>query len=406
MVISTTPRQPDQKRIAIVGASVAGVAAAEALSKGGFLGTVDVFDSETSLPYDRPPLSKQFALGTCNVEKLQFYDIEGWDRLGATLHLGLKVAAIEEKGRRLRLSDGRSFENDGLIIATGAEPINLKVLKGRENVISLRTLCDGQRLATALKSSRRLAIVGSGFIGLEVAAVAASLDIDVTVIERSPLPMEARLGKIVAKRILDLHQRHNINFLRGRTVASAEGGVKVETLVLDDGTRLDIDTVLVGIGVRPALAWLENSGIALSDGIVCDDHGRTNLSAVYAAGDAASWLNSLFNEQMRLEHWTTAREQGQHVAQCLIRELAGESSHEMVFDHVPYVWSDQYGLKIQTVGRFLPNDVFRIDHDEPENNRFAGSYWRNDKIRGAIAINMPKQLMSYRKEIISQYKGV
>ncbi|MBC2775255.1 FAD-dependent oxidoreductase [Rhizobium sp. AQ_MP] len=394
------------KRIAIVGASVAGVAAAEALSKAEFKGSIDVFDADPELPYDRPPLSKQFASGDWNEEKLRFHDQAWWQEIGATLRLGCRVAGLEASGRRLRLADGSRVENDGLVIATGAEPVTLECLAGRRNVSALRTLADGRLLGEALRNAHHLAIIGSGFIGLEVAAIASSLGLKVTVIEMSAMPMGARLGVEVAKRILSLHERHGIRFRCGRTVVSADGSAEVRSLTLDDGTTVNTDHVLVGVGVRPALEWLRHSGIVIDNGIFCDAHGRTSLPAVYAAGDAASWMNPLFAEQMRVEHWTTAREQGQHLAPYLLRELYGGSAEQASFEHVPYVWSDQYGLKIQIVGRFMPSDTFRVDHDEPDSGRFAGSYWRGDKLRGGVAINMPKQIMSYRKEILSQFKSM
>lgn len=402
----TAPTYMASKRIAIVGASVAGVAATEALLKAGFTGSIEVFDADNELPYDRPPLSKQFASGDWNEEKLRFHNQEGWNKMGATLRLDCRVAGVEANGRRLRLADGSSVDNDGLVIATGAEPITLQCLAGRRNVSALRTLVDGRLLGEALRNSQDLAIIGSGFIGLEVAAIARSLGLNVTVIEMSPMPMEARLGSEVARRILGLHAKQGIRFLCGRTVASAADNTEVKSLALNDGTIVKTDHVLVGVGVRPALEWLRHSGIVIDNGIFCDAHGRTSLPAVYAAGDVASWMNPLFDERMRVEHWTTAREQGQHLAACLLRELDGESAGQASFEHVPYVWSDQYGLKIQIVGRFLPSDTFRIDHEEPDSDRFAGSYWRGDQLRGGITINMPKQIMSYRKEILSQFKSM
>lgn len=397
----TSPTNGSRPRIAIVGASVAGVAAAEAIARTGFDGSVDIFDAQDELPYDRPPLSKQFALGAWNEDRLRFHDADRWNEIGATLWLGCEVVSVGEGGRRLSLFDGSTFTNDGLIIATGAAALSLPCLSGRSNVSSLRTLADGRQLSDALRHASSLAIVGSGFIGLEVAAVASSLGISVTIVEVAALPMAARLGETAAKRIRQLHEDHDVRFLCGRTVTAVEGEHQVTALVLDDGTRVAADYVLVGIGVRPALDWLEGSGIAVENGIVCNEHGRTSLANVYAAGDAASWINPLFKERMRLEHWTTAREQGQHAALALLAELEGSSGRSVPFDHIPYVWSDQYGLKIQTVGRFLPSDTFRVDLDDPTANRFAGSYWRSGRLRGAIAINLPKQIMSYRRELQS-----
>ncbi len=397
---------PNSTRIAIVGASVAGVAAAEALRASAFRGRIDLVDAQHELPYDRPPLSKQFAAGLWDEARLHFGDMGRWRELDVTLRLGCRVVELSRQGRSVVLADGRSLDNDALIIATGADARPLPMLAGYRNAGMLRTLGDARRLRAALRSAKSICLVGSGFIGLEVAAVAVSLGIAVGIVEIAPQPLAARLGAVAARRIQALHERHGVRFFCGRSVAAVEGGDTISALLLDDGARVPADYVLAGVGVVPAVGWLAGSGLAVVDGISCDAFGRTSLPLVYAAGDAAAWAHPATEQQRRIEHWTTARAQGKKAAANLLAELGESAPAAEPLTDIPYAWSDQYGLKVQLVGQPSPAADFRIDFDDAATGFFAGSYWHAGGMTGAVAINQPARVIAYRKALLGSRMAI
>jgi 3-phenylpropionate/trans-cinnamate dioxygenase ferredoxin reductase subunit len=259
----------------------------------------------------------------------------------------------------------------------------------------LRTLDDATALRDLLGANPKVVVIGAGFIGAEVAATCRGRGLDVTVLEALPQPMVRGLGPELGAVIADLHRDHGVDLRTGVQVDAIEGDARVERVRLGDGSTVDADVVVVGVGVVPETAWLEGSGLTLDNGIVCDE---TCLAApgVVAAGDIARWPNPLFDGQlMRLEHWTNATEQGVHAARRL---LAGDGPGEP-FAPVPFVWSDQYDRKIQTVGVVSADADVHVAHGSYAERQFVSIFGRNGRVVGALGFNRPRQVMQYRKLI-------
>ena len=325
------------RRITIVGASLAGLRAAETLRDRGFDGALTLVGDEPHRPYDRPPLSKQVLQGTWEPEQTFFRRKDGYDALGLDMRLGVRATSADLRARRVTLSDGSYADYDGLIIATGARVRTLPGIAPRPGLLTLRNLDDALVLREALARATRVAIVGAGFIGLEVAASCRARGVDVTAIEALPIPLAPILGPTLGDMIAAMHRDHGVDLRTGVTVADVYGQSRVEGLALSDGSRVDADVVVVGIGVVPNTEWLESSGLVLDNGIVCNASGEA-APGVYAAGDVARVANQWYGESPRIEHWSNAVEQAVHAAENLLAAPGSATS----FSSVPYFWSDQY----------------------------------------------------------------
>lgn len=386
-----------QHRIVVVGASLAGVRAAETLRREGFDGTIAVVGDEPRAPYDRPPLSKQVLRGEWGPERIAL--AAGADEsLGLTWERGVAAAGLDPGARTVSLADGRTLSYDGLVIATGAAPRLLPGTAGIAGVGALRTLDDALALRAALEAgARRVVVVGAGFIGAEVAASCRELGIDVTMVEPLPAPLARVLGPEMGAVVADLHRDHGVDLRLGIGVDGVEAGPdgRVARVRLGDGSVVEADAVVVGIGVIPNTGWLVGSGLALDDGVVCDE---TTLAApgIVAAGDVARWPNPVYGgEPMRVEHWEHALDMGAHAARRL---LAGDGPGEP-FAPVPFFWSDQYDRKIQLAGRVRPTDDLAIVAGTPADRRFCALYGRDGRVVGALAMNMPAKVIRYRRQI-------
>jgi 3-phenylpropionate/trans-cinnamate dioxygenase ferredoxin reductase component len=381
------------QKIVVVGASLAGLRAAQTLRKRGFSGTLTLVGAESHAPYDRPPLSKQLLSGEWTEDKLFFGAREDHASLAVDFRLGRRALALDVGARKLALDDATSIEFDGLVIATGASARALpNAPSGLAGIHTLRTLDDALAIRGELTRKPRVAVAGAGFIGLEVAASCRKLGLSVTLIEPQPRPLLSLLGARVAQAVYQLHVDQGVDFRTGTTVAAIEGAGRVERLRLSDGRALEADLVIVGIGVVPETQWLEGSGVALSNGVLCDATCATNVPGIVAAGDVARWPNALFEESMRVEHWSNAVEQGQAAAQRL---LDGEAAQP--YAHVPYFWSDQYDAKFQFAGRVLPDDELVLVQGELGSGPFIALYGRQGMLRGVLTRNRPAQFMRYRK---------
>jgi NADPH-dependent 2,4-dienoyl-CoA reductase/sulfur reductase-like enzyme len=380
------------RRITIVGASLAGLRAAETLRDRGFDGTVTLVGDEPHRPYDRPPLSKQLLQGTWDPEQTFFRRKDGYDALGLDMRLGVRATSVDLRTRRVTLADGTSSDYDGLVIATGARVRTLPGVAPRPGLLTLRNLDDALVLREALARATRVAVVGAGFIGLEVAASCRARGVDVTAIEALPVPLAPILGPTLGNMIAALHHEHGVDLRTGVTVADVLGESRVEGLALSDGSRVEADVVVVGIGVVPNTDWLEGSGLVLDNGIVCNGSCEA-APGVYAAGDVARVANQWYGESPRIEHWSNAVEQGVHAAEHL---LAGPGAGTP-FSSVPYFWSDQYDRKIQFVGRANPHDEVVIVDGSLAERRLTALFRRGDRVVACLAVNQPKALIKYRK---------
>ncbi len=384
--------------VVVVGASLAGLRCCEALRRRGYSGKLVLVGEEAHKPYDRPPLSKQVLCGEWEPARTEFRRKEGYAPLALELQLGRRALALHAQARRVVLDDGKELAYDGLVIATGARARTLRGSEALSGVFTLRTLDDALQLRVALLQQPRVVVVGAGFIGLEVASACRKLDVAVTVVESMALPLDNPLGSAVGQAVQRLHEAHGVSFRLGVGVAALEGHGRVEHVRLSDGTAVPADVVVVGIGVTPNTAWLEGSGVAVGDGVLCDPTLATSVPGVVAAGDVVRWENPLFGESMRVEHWSNAVEQGQAAA---ARLLAGPTGGEP-FSSLPYFWSDQYDLKLQFAGRVRADDELVLVEGTLADRNYVALYGRAGKLRGVLASNRPQQLLRYRKLLSEQ----
>ncbi|WP_275560468.1 FAD-dependent oxidoreductase [Streptomyces sp. 5-6(2022)] len=385
--------------VAVVGASLAGLHAARGLRSQGYDGRLVVVGEERHRPYDRPPLSKEFLTGDGDpgegLGPLALTDPEEEAELDAEWLLGVRAEALDTAAGEIRLTGGRALRADGVVIATGATPRTLP-LPRLDGVHTLRTLDDALRLRAELRAgAARAVVIGAGFIGAEVASSCAALGLDVTVVEAAPLPMVPQLGEEMARVCAGLHARGGATLLCGTGVAGLRGGGRVTGVELTDGRVLPADVVVVGVGVRPVTGWLEGSGLALDDGVRCDEGCVTSLPNVVAVGDVARLDRPGTARTVRAEHWTSGMLQGDVAARNL---LAG--STVATFDALPYFWSDQYGARIQYAGRREPGDTVRILEGDPaDGGGFLAVYERDGIPTAALGVDRPRPFMRLRREL-------
>jgi 3-phenylpropionate/trans-cinnamate dioxygenase ferredoxin reductase component len=381
------------QKVAIVGASLAGVRAAESLRRLGYGGRLLLVGAEKHLPYDRPPLSKELIQGRWDVDRIALRK-RPYEELGLELRLGTRATRLDVGARLLTLDDGTREPFDALLIATGASPRRLRGQPALEGVFLLRSLDDSLALRAALERQPRVAVIGAGFIGAEVAASCRARGLEVTVIEPLPTPLGRVFGPEIGRVCADLQRAHGVDLRCGIGVEAIHGAGRVERLVLSDGTHLEADVVVVGIGAAPETGWLEGSGLALDDGVVCDSYCSA-APGIFAAGDVARWHNPLFDERMRIEHWSNAVEQGSYVAE----RLAGSDLGAEPFAPVPFFWSDQYDVKIQFAGRLRGDDAVRVVAGSLEARKFTALYGRAGRLTGVLCFSRPRDLAKYRRLI-------
>ena len=384
------------RRLVVVGASLAGLRAVEAARKTGFDGSITLIGAERHLPYDRPPLSKEFLDATAPEDEAEIPFFRGEevfaDELDVELLLGAPASGLDVEHEVVMLGD-REVGYDALVIATGSRLRTLPGSEHLEGVHGLRTLDDSLAIREALDAGARTVVIGAGFIGSEIASSAQKRGVDVTVVEAQATPLVRATGTKMGAAIASLHERNGTRLLCGAGVDAVEGADRVERVVLSDGTVLPADLVVVGIGVSPHTDWLEGSGLTLDNGIVCDETLWTGVPGVYAAGDVANWLNPMFGVRQRMENWTAAAEQGAAAARNAL-----DPENAKPYGTVPYFWSDWYGSRIQFVG--LPDaDEVRIVDGDVDDDRWTALYRREDRLIGALTLNGQTVIMKYRRMI-------
>ncbi len=378
-------------RILVVGASLAGLRAAERLRKEGFEGELTVLGAEPHLPYDRPPLSKELLAGEKEQDGVALRMAP--EVQDANWVLGDTAAALDLDAREVRTVSGLELGFDGLVIATGSAPRRLRGLDpDMPGIFELRTLEHSLELREHLKRRPHLLLVGCGFIGVEVACTARAHGADVTIVSLDP-PL-APAGELVSGVCAGMLCEHGVKLHIGRTVAEVLGDDSFEGVVLDDGSRIEADLALVAVGASPVTGWLEGSGLQLQDGVLCDSScAALGAENVVAAGDVARWPNPVFDSApMRIEHWTNAVEQGSAAALTLLRG----SSPDTVYAPVPSFWSDHFGTRLQSVGLPALADETTVVDGSLEERRFAAVCRRDGRLVGAITYAMPRALLKYR----------
>lgn len=382
-------------RIAIVGASLAGVHAAEELRTAGYDGEVILLAADESAPHDRPPLSKQFLAGTWDLERITLRTGSFYSDLGIDLRSGCAALSLDLGARRVHTTSGE-IGFDGLIIATGSAPRWPTGLPRLRGMHTLRTAADAAALRAEFGESPRVAVLGGGFIGAEVAATARTLGLEVTLVESLPAPLARVFGPTLGSVVADIHRDEGVELRCNVPVTGVEGSDRVERLVLADGTFVDADVVVIGIGAAPVTDWLDSSGLLLSDGVVCDAYCATSAPGVMAAGDVARWQHPRHGS-MRVEHHGNAVEQGALAARNLL--VAG--AERKPYAPIGYVWSDQYEHKIQILGTCSPQDDIRLLHGSTEERSFVAGYFRDGILVGAVGLNERRRLMSTRQHLES-----
>lgn len=376
-------------RVVIVGASVAGIRTAQALRMRGFDGSITLIGEEPHHPYDKPPLSKEH-LAAEAVEVPVLLSTEELDALDVTLHLGVRATGVDPEGRVVHTTDGdRGY--DHLVIATGVSP---RTLPGSElaGVSTVRTLDDARFLRARLGSKPRVVVVGAGFIGAEFAAAAHSHGCAVTLIETQQTPMGHLLGDRVGSRLAALHSQHGVEVRTGVRFDRFLGQDHVEGVALADGDVLPADLVVVGIGANPATEWLSGSGLPVGNGVECDPDLRVSgHPEIFAAGDVARWRHAHYDTPIRIEHWTNANEHAAMVAAA----ITGTSPDRA---QVPYVWSDQYGHRIQIVGLPSRGTLAHMTGHGPE-DLVAVYTDETGTVVGAVVVDDPRAFMKLRKAV-------
>jgi 3-phenylpropionate/trans-cinnamate dioxygenase ferredoxin reductase subunit len=380
------------QHIAVVGASLAGLRLLEALRREGYTGRVTMIGAEAELPYDRPPLSKQFLVDGWPEEKLALSKT-GVAPLGAEWRLGRRATALDPQALALTLDDGSRIEAEAIVIATGAEPRRLPFERGLAGLLALRTLEDGRQLREALASTPRVVVIGAGFIGMEVAASCRAKGCPVTVVEPLPAPLIRGLGPILGERVARRHREAGVEFHLGVGVSGFEGEGRVTGVRLADGRVVPADLVVVGVGAAPAVAWLAESGLAIENGVLCDATGASSRPGVFALGDCARWENARYPERPRFEHWTSAVEQADVVARRLVH---GRSEPHAA---VPYVWTDQFDLRLAIAGEFKADDAMHVCLGALDEDKFLVLFGRGGKLVGAVGCKRPRQLNAARRWI-------
>ena len=383
--------------IVIVGASLAGTRAAETLRAEGFTGSITMVGDEPHKPYDRPPLSKNFLAGEWDTDRIALRKPEALEELQLTWKLGAAATALNTNESTLTLATGETISYDGLIIATGGVVRRLPHQPALAGIHVLRSIDDAEHLRAELTEGARVVVIGAGFIGLEAAATATKRGATVTVLEGLEAPLIRALGPEMGSAIGDVHTRNGVTIRCGVSVASINGTARVESISLANGEVVPADVVIVGIGVAPATSWCENSGLAISDGIVCDAQLNAGPKNVFAAGDVLRWPNHLFTdveETMRVEHWTNAAEQGAHAAKNLLAVL--NNTEQTPYEAVPFFWSDQFDARIQFLGRVTKDAVAEVVAGNPAEGKWCAMYVANNRLVGVLGVSMPKLVMPSR----------
>ncbi|MER7755145.1 FAD-dependent oxidoreductase [Kitasatospora sp. NPDC097643] len=375
----------DQHPIVIVGASLGGAKAAQALREAGYGGGIVLIGEEHERPYERPPLSKGYLLGKTARDKIYVHPPQWYAEHDITLRLGTAVASVDPAAHTVTLTDDGRIPYAKLLLTTGSVPRRLPVPGADQaGVLYLRRVDDSDRIKAALRPGARIVVIGAGWIGLETAAAARAAGAEVTVLEAAELPLLRVLGREVAQVFADLHRDHGVDLRFGAQVEELTGsGGTVDGVRLGDGSTVPADAVVVGIGISPASRLAEEAGLEIDNGIKTDQHLRTSDPDVYAAGDVANAYHPLFDRHIRVEHWANAVNQPQTAARAMLGQP------DAVYDRVPYFFTDQYDLGMEYVGYVEPDGydqvVFRGD---PATREFIAFWLSAGRVLAGMNVNI------------------
>jgi len=374
--------------IVIVGASLAGAKAAEALRKEGYEGRITLLGEEPHVPYIRPPLSKDYLRGESELDAVVVHPTTWYDEQRIELLLSTRVRGIEPRTREVLIDDGRRLAFDRLLLATGASPRPLRI-PGSDlaGVHYLRTMDDANAIRGAAKTAHRVIVIGGGWIGSEVAASMRQLGVPVAMVAPGSVPLERVLGHEVGAVYRDMHAEHGVELVMNQRAAAFRGQTAVEAVETGDGTRIEGDLVVVGTGAQPRTQLAADAGLAVGEGILVDEHLETSVPGIFAAGDVAEAWHPLLEARIRVEHWDNARRQGRAAG----RNMLGKAEP---YIRIPYFYSDQYDLGMEYAGHAPEWDrvVFR---GEPASREFL-TFWLKD---GSIAAGMSANIWQVSEAI-------
>lgn len=371
----------------IVGGGLAGATAAQTLREEGFAGSIVLVGAEPERPYERPPLSKAYLMGSSDRDSTYVHPADWYAAHDVTMLTGVRATSIDPAAHTVQTSDGAWLPYTKLLLATGSTPRRLPVPGAElDGVHYLRTLADADRLSAGLAGNPRVVVIGGGWIGLEAAAAARAANAEVTLIESATMPLQRVLGRAVAEIFVDLHEANGVRILTGTSVEEIRGANRVESVQLADGTTLPADVVVIGIGVWPNVDLAMDAGLAVDDGVLTDASLRTSDPDIYAAGDIASVAHPTLHRRLRVEHWANARETGATAAKAMLGQPAEH-------DRIPYFYTDQYDLGMEYRGHAEPGDfdqvVFRgstkvVDGSSPS----VIVFWlRDSRVLAAMNVN-------------------
>jgi phthalate 3,4-dioxygenase ferredoxin reductase subunit len=382
------------RTVVVVGSSIGGVRTAQALRSEGFDGRIVLVGEETALPYDKPPLSKQFLAGQWDADRTALLTAEAAEREGIELRLGVRATRLDIAAKQVHLADGTRVDYDQAVIATGASARPSPWRPG-SGVHVVRTLEDSLALRADLDHDGPVVVVGGGFIGAEAAATARGLGREVTVVDPMPTPIGRVVGPEIGQYFTELHHRHGVATRFGMGVEGIEGAAGDLRVRLTDGSELAAATVVVGIGAVPNDGWLADSGLPIDNGVVCDEYCRAlDAPDVFAIGDVARWYHPGHREYVRVEHWTNAVEQGQ----CAAHNIAHPDDLRS-YRPVEYVWSDQYDWKVQIVGRPTRGTQHEVIGELTGVKPRAAVLYTDETgmLTGVVTVNWPKALVQCRR---------
>ncbi|MER6617994.1 NAD(P)/FAD-dependent oxidoreductase [Streptomyces xantholiticus] len=361
---------PVDNAFVIVGAGLAGAKAAQTLREEGFDGPLVLLGEETEHPYERPPLSKGYLLGKDGRDTVYVHPPQWYTDHKVDLRLGTAVTAVDRAAHEVTLADGSRIGYAKLLLTTGSSPRRLPVPGAAlDGVHYLRRLADSDRIKEAFTSASRVAVIGAGWIGLETAAAARAAGAEVTVLEAAELPLLRVLGREVAQVFADLHTEHGVDLRCGVQVAEITGADgRASGVLLADGSRVDADAVIVGIGITPDTGFAEAAGLEIDNGIRVDARLRSSDPDIHAAGDVANAFHPLLGKHIRVEHWANALNQPQTAAKAMLGQ-------DVTYDRVPYFFTDQYDLGMEYTGHVEPDGYDRVVFRGPTGTREFIAFW-------------------------------
>ena len=382
--------------VVIIGAGHAGGMTAVSLRQQKYRGSITLIGEEDFLPYQRPALSKGFLAGEIEEKRLYLKSQDYFDKNNIRIIRNCKVVAVDRNNKTILLENQKQLDYEKLVIATGSIVNKLKTSSRETNLYYLRTIKDSLKIREKLRGKNKITIIGAGYIGLEIAAIATKKNLEVSVLE-----LENRvMGRVVSAEVSDFfqkkHQSEGVEFKFNISITNIEDQGKQKRIIYSDGSFLDTDVLIIGVGIKPNIELAKNSGLKCANGILVDANGQTSDPHIFAVGDCSNHPNNIFKQRLRLESIQNAVEQAKSIA----ASIAGNNKP---YQEVPWFWSDQYNIKLQIAGISQDHD-HRVIRGFPEEEKFAVFYQKEKRLIAVDAINSPKEFMVGKKWIAKQAK--